>query len=104
LAPIVLFLALISPFVFRIVSDRGFAFITPDDGGEDIFFHASGMARRDTFDDVREGDQVEFRVGYDDRSRKERATDVEVIGGGGGGGGGGRSRSRSRGGRGGGRR
>lgn len=36
---------------------KGFGFIKPDDGGEDIFVHVSG-----TIDQIRENDKVEFDV------------------------------------------
>ena len=37
---------------------KGFGFIAPDDGGKDIFVHASGL----TGDDLNEGDKVEYEV------------------------------------------
>ena len=41
------------------VTDRGFGFITPDEGEKDLFFHAQSLV--DThFDDLREGDKVTF--------------------------------------------
>ena len=46
----------------RIVSDKGFGFIAPDDGSEDVFFHRSRLAPRVAFDDLREGDQVVFQT------------------------------------------
>jgi len=46
----------------RIVRDKGFGFITPDDGSEDVFFHRSRLAPRVPFEDLREGDQVVFQT------------------------------------------
>ena len=36
---------------------KGFGFITPDDGGKDLFVHVSGLQ-----DEIREGDKVSFDV------------------------------------------
>jgi CspA family cold shock protein len=76
-------------------SDKGFGFIQPDDGGDDVFVHASGLEGGEG--SVRDGDPVEFVVEYDDRRNKDRAINVKLVGGGGGGGGGrgGRKDSRS---------
>jgi CspA family cold shock protein len=46
----------------RIVRDKGFGFIAPDDGSGDVFFHRSRLAGRTQFEDLREGEQVEFQV------------------------------------------
>ncbi|MBI1817587.1 MAG: cold shock domain-containing protein [Deltaproteobacteria bacterium] len=45
----------------KIIKDKGFGFITPDDGDE-VFFHRSRLAPKVNFDDLREGDSVEFQV------------------------------------------
>jgi CspA family cold shock protein len=38
-------------------NSKGFGFITPDDGGKDLFVHVSGLK-----DEIREGDKVVFDV------------------------------------------
>jgi len=43
----------------KIVSDRGFSFVKPTTGA-DVFLHHSGMAEGFNFDDLKEGDTVEF--------------------------------------------
>lgn len=45
------------------VTDRGFGFITPDEGGDrDLFFHAANVAEGVEFNDLKEGDAVSFEV------------------------------------------
>jgi CspA family cold shock protein len=46
----------------KIVRDKGFGFIVPDDGSDDVFFHRSRLAPKVAFEDLREGDEVEFQV------------------------------------------
>ena len=36
---------------------KGFGFITPDDGGKDVFVHSSGLT-----DEITEGDKVSYDV------------------------------------------
>lgn len=43
------------------LADRGFGFIKPEDGGDDVFFHASALVEI-TFDDLKEGDAVTYDV------------------------------------------
>src|SRR6266540_4042596 len=46
----------------KIMKDRGFGFIAPDEGEEEVFFHRSRLAPKVYFEDLREGDEVEFQV------------------------------------------
>jgi cold shock protein len=48
--------------VKKIMRDKGFGFIVPDDGSEDVFFHRSSPAPRVRFEDISEGDSVQFQV------------------------------------------
>ncbi len=38
-------------------NSKGFGFITPDDGGKDVFVHVNGLT-----DDIKEGDKVVYDV------------------------------------------
>lgn len=44
------------------LTDRGFGFITPDNGEKDVFFHARSLAEGVIYDDLKEGDAVTFDV------------------------------------------
>jgi CspA family cold shock protein len=46
----------------KIIRQKGFGFITPDDGGEDVFFHRGSLAPRNQIEDLNEGDSVQFQV------------------------------------------
>ena len=54
----------------RIVKDKGFGFIVPDDGSDEVFFHRSRLAPKAFFEDLREGDEVEFQVAAARRGRR----------------------------------
>ncbi len=43
------------------VTDRGFGFITPDDGQKDVFFHAKDLQDVE-FNDLKEGEAVTFEI------------------------------------------
>ena len=52
---------------------KGFGFIVPEDGSEDIFVHSSGLVDR-----IRENDKVEYEV---ERGKKGlNAVSVKVVG------------------------
>ncbi|MBI2962447.1 MAG: cold shock domain-containing protein [Deltaproteobacteria bacterium] len=46
----------------KVVRDKGFGFIEPDDGSDDVFFHRSRLGAKVQFEDLREGDEVQFQV------------------------------------------
>lgn len=46
----------------KLITDKGFGFITPDDGGKDLFFH-SNEVKGVAFQELKEGDKVSFDVG-----------------------------------------
>ena len=56
--------------------DKGFGFITPDDGGTDVFVHVSALQRAGS---LREGDKVNFEVGQDRKTGKSKAENVSVL-------------------------
>jgi cold shock protein len=51
---------------------KGFGFIKPSDGGDDIFVHSSGL-----IDEIRENDQVEFDV--EEGKKGMNAVNVKVM-------------------------
>jgi CspA family cold shock protein len=51
---------------------KGFGFITPDAGGQDVFVHSSGL-----IDEIREHDKVEFEV--ENGKKGVNAVNVKVI-------------------------
>ncbi len=55
-------------------STKGFGFITPSDGGNDVFVHQSEAPGS-----LREGDRVEFEVSQGDKG--PQAKNVQVVGG-----------------------
>ena len=57
-------------------SDKGFGFITPDDGGKDLFVHFSEI-RGDGFRKLDEGQRVQFEVGQGNKG--PAATGVTAV-------------------------
>ena len=54
---------------------RGFGFIVPDDGKDDVFVHIS-EAQRAGYNGLNEGDRVEFDVATDSKSGKAKAINL----------------------------
>jgi CspA family cold shock protein len=46
----------------KVMRQKGFGFIIPDDGSEDVFFHRGSLAPRNQIEDFNEGDSVQFQV------------------------------------------
>ncbi|XVF18036.1 hypothetical protein REPUB_Repub10bG0176800 [Reevesia pubescens] len=65
--------------VFWFNDKKGFGFIRPDDGGEDLFVHQSSI-KSDGFRSLAEGESVEFTVSQGNGG-KTQAVDVTAIGG-----------------------
>jgi len=51
---------------------KGFGFISPDDGGKDIFVHVSGLN-----EDITEGDKVSYEV--EEGKKGPNAVNVSVV-------------------------
>ena len=51
----------------KMVREKGFGFIIPDDGGDEVFFHRGSIAPRVQFDDLNEGDSVQFQTRRGDK-------------------------------------
>ena len=63
----------------NIQTGRGFGFIAPDTGAEDLFFHHSAV-ESPTFEELNTGQRVEFELGSDPRNpTRQRAMQVRVT-------------------------
>ena len=58
----------------KVVADRGFGFITADDG-KDYFFHRNSLALSLDFDRLNGGEKVEFEI--EQSPKGPRATNVQ---------------------------
>jgi CspA family cold shock protein len=60
----------------KVISDRGFGFITGEDG-KDYFFHRDGLERSLDFDRLAGGEKVAFEI--EPSARGPRAVKVEAA-------------------------
>ncbi|KQV42793.1 MULTISPECIES: cold-shock protein [unclassified Rhizobium] len=56
--------------------DKGFGFITPDDGGQDVFVHISAVLSGGP---LKDGAKVSYDIGQDRKTGKSKAEDVRAI-------------------------
>jgi CspA family cold shock protein len=59
-------------------SQKGFGFIQPDDGGKDVFVHATALERAGMRGLV-EGQKIGFDVETDRRSGKDAAANLQQV-------------------------
>ena len=58
--------------------EKGYGFISNDNGGEDVFVHFSAIVI-DGYKTLAEGQKVSFELETDDRNGKLRAANVQAI-------------------------
>ncbi|MEM9243331.1 MAG: cold-shock protein [Pseudomonadota bacterium] len=59
-------------------SSKRFGFITPDEGGNDVFVHISDLQAAGIAS-LSEGQSVSYELKKDDRSGKTSAADIKLI-------------------------
>jgi len=59
-------------------AEKGYGFISNDDGGEDVFVHFSAI-QSDGYKSLSEGQKVSYDTETDARNGKLRAANVTVI-------------------------
>ena len=57
--------------IARMVRDRGFGFIKAADSSDELFFHSTSVAAGN-FDELSEGQEVEFQIEPDPRNPSRR--------------------------------
>ena len=62
----------------RLVADKGFGFIAPDDGGKDIFVHATALEAAG-IRALNEGDKVSFVPEDDRKGRGKQAGQLKKL-------------------------
>ncbi|MBN9451872.1 MAG: cold-shock protein [Bosea sp.] len=56
---------------------KGFGFIQPDDGGQDVFVHISAVERAG-LRDLRDGQKISYEIVQDKRSGKSSADNLQA--------------------------
>lgn len=58
-------------------SVKGFGFISPEQGGDDVFVHFSAIISENSYRNLKDGDKVEFEIQHSDKGAA--ASNVKVI-------------------------
>tara|TARA_R110002020_G_scaffold186487_4_gene384473 strand:- start:2339 stop:2548 length:210 start_codon:yes stop_codon:yes gene_type:complete len=58
--------------------EKGFGFIKPDQGGDDVFVHASAL-QNSGLADLQDGQKVEYELGQDRRTGKSKAESLRLL-------------------------
>ena len=59
-------------------SQKGFGFIQPEDGAQDVFVHATALERSGV-NGLDEGQKVSFETEIDSRSGKTAVSKLEIV-------------------------
>lgn len=59
--------------------NKGFGFIAPEDGGKDIFVHASALERSGVPTQLDDGTRMSFEIEDDRRGRGPQAVDLKLL-------------------------
>lgn len=62
----------------KTITDRGFGFIRPEEGGDDLFFHRTAL-NGVSFEQLRQGDRVSYTAEPDQRGKGMRAAQVQLV-------------------------
>ena len=57
---------------------KGFGFIAPEGGGDDVFVHISAL-QRSGLDTINEGDKVQFNTAVNQRSGKTAVDSISIA-------------------------
>jgi len=61
-------------------AEKGFGFIAPEDGSEDVFVHFSAIQSGQGFKSLNEGESCSFEAVWDERKGKYSAANVQGNG------------------------